>query len=231
MVSYSIDQPSSAAMASEAVGGPKGSRSAAAEARRQRILQRGADRLNSITIGGKNSPLGEKPGAWEDARKIDVSDLLPDRSLCLPFKSYDTKLSKPDFGCAEVIEAVGASTGSRIAESGPLQQQDQAPKEQVPASVPHEQGSKNDADHADTGNCREPDAASAQGDADVDRRIAQPRPTVAAKARADRWAQYEEPASSGAAATAQPIHTQSESVNFLQVKGGFHLHHIACKCI
>ncbi|BDA45760.1 hypothetical protein COCOBI_07-5470 [Coccomyxa sp. Obi] len=168
-------------MATEAVAGPRASRSAAAEARRQRILQRGADRLNSITIGGKKGSSAEN---------------------------------------LEGREATVAPIGSKIAESGTIQQQEQASKEQVPAPVPHQHGSKSRADDAEAKDCRDSGAAPAQGGVDVDRTEAQARPLAAAKARADRWAQYEEPGSSGAAAAAQPIHTRPEGSNFLQALRG-----------
>ena len=50
-------------MAAAPENGPKASRSAAAEARRQKILARGADRLSSITVGSKKEPLEAVPGA------------------------------------------------------------------------------------------------------------------------------------------------------------------------
>lgn len=154
----------------------------------------------------------------ESAGSTIVCDLRLDPRFTSTTQASRQKAKQTIIACAEGLEAGGASSGNNIA--GPdsarsaIQPQDQAHKEQVPAHIPH--------NHVEARESREPGAASAQGDTDVDRSEAQPRPAVAAKARADRWAQYEEPGSSGAAAAAQPIHTRPESSTFLQVLDCLH---------
>lgn len=154
---------------------------------------------------------------WDE---LLVCDLIRFYSHLL---SVPSKLRNSNFGCAEGLRAGVASSGSKVAESGTIQQRDEAPNEQVSAPVPQQHGSKSDADHAEAEYCRVLGAAQApaQGGTEADRNETQPRPLVAAKARADRWARYEEPSgSSRAAAAAQPSHTKAGKFNFLQVNDG-----------
>lgn len=83
-------------MAAAPDNGPKASRSAAAEARRQKILARGADRLSSITIGSKKEPSEAVPGALVPKRaskQASISARTILKGSTDPFTTYGNQHS------------------------------------------------------------------------------------------------------------------------------------------
>ena len=197
------------------------SRSAAAEARRQRILERGADRLSSISIGGKKEPTEATRGTFSVRIQLDQQGRSSWDRPCAGPDNRHVRCNRFYWDCAGKPEAgVGSSTGHSSSvppDASKAQQEQQAPSQDALPIAQPVADAGNLAKKASTRPCRDEGAATPFTGADEKDSGAQ-QSTARPQGRAERWAEYEGPSSSTPVAAAHHVRPHAERFAFLQVQ-------------